>query len=321
MNQNSKLKFFIVTPTFNSLRWLPGCIASVARQASEGNAVDGCQLIVDKAAPATQQLNCSKTPPAISVQHHVQDGGSTDGTVEFLKEYVDKQPSTDNYQLTFASEADKGMYDAINKGWERAEESVDWLGHLNSDEQYQPGVLARIAQAGRAHPSWGAVTGNCIWVDEPGNYLCSRKPSVGWPWVGRIWIPASTCALFIRRKFYGKDRARFDISWKSFGDKVFCRDLLNAGCKFGYLDDYMALFIHRGTENLGFQPVTEVERARYWNEELGSMERRFAPVSIFAAKASRVLRNRFGKPCRSYVWITPDGSPKQVAVDHNRWTI
>lgn len=304
MKQSPGIKIFIVTPTFNSLRWLPGCIASVAAQLEA----------------ASQQLLANGS---ISVHHHIQDGGSTDGTVELLAEHSAKSQSlkAKGYTFSYSSEKDKGMYDAINKGWERADESVDWLGHLNSDEQYQPGVLARIAQAGRAHPSWGAVTGNCVWVDEQGNYLCSRKPSVGWPWVGRIWIPASTCALFIRRKFYGKDRARFDISWKSFGDKVFCRDLLNSGCKFGYLDDYMALFIHRGSENLGFQPVTEVERTRYWNEELGSMERRFAPVSIFAAKVSRVLRNRFGRKCRNYVWIDPSGSPKQIPVDHHRWNI
>jgi glycosyltransferase involved in cell wall biosynthesis len=263
----------------------------------------------------------SESGASLRVHHHIQDGGSSDGTVEFLKEYVAKQPSTDNYQLTFASEADNGMYDAINKGWDRADDSVDWLGHLNSDEQYQPGTLARIAQSGVTHPSWGAITGNCVWVDEEGNYLCSRKPSIGWPWVGRIWIPAFTCALFIRRKFYGSEGVRFDTSWKSLGDKAFCHDLLNAGCKFGYQDDYMALFTHRGDANLGFQPITEVERRRYWEETLTCSERRFALLSIFAARVSRVLRSRLGARCKSYTWIDLEGRSREVEVNNHRWNV
>ena len=268
----------------------------------------------------------------VAVHHHIQDGGSSDGTIEFLQKFDAevrcqqsevRDPNTEHlklntavssYTFSYESAPDNGMYDAINKGWSRADESWDWLGHLNSDEQYQPGVLARIAQAGRVHPSWGAITGNCVWVDEDGCYLCSRKPSVGWPWVGRIWIPASTCALFIRRKFFGEKGARFDTSWKSFGDKVFCRDLLNAGCRFGYLDDYMAVFIHRGTENLGFQPITEVERKRYWDEVLTPRERALAPLSIFAAKVSKFLRGTFGKNCRSYVWIDSSGERRAVDV-------
>jgi len=308
--------FFIVTPCFNGMPWLPACIASVASQAG----------------------------PGVRVHHHVQDGGSTDGTVEWLERYANqvregtipdaqspreaRSPNggsetamPDAYSFSFSSERDNGMYDAINKGWDRADESVDWLGHLNSDEQYQPGVLELITRTGMSHLEWGAITGNCIWVDGEGGYLCSRKPSIGWPWVGRIWIPAFTCALFIRRKFYGTDAVRFDTSWKSFGDKVFCRDLLNAGCRFGYLDEYMSVFVHRGDENLGFQPITEVERKRYWLESLKPSERFFSKASILVARISRALRCRFGKACKFYVWITASGESLRIKIKQHRWNI
>lgn len=266
-------------------------------------------------------LNGLTDREAITVHHHIQDGGSSDGTVQFLKDYVARQPFPDNYQLTFASETDQGMYDAINKGWSRADLSVDWLGQLNSDEQYQPNVFQRMAQVGQAHPSWGAITGNCIWVDEQGRYLCSRKPTLGWPWVGRIWIPAYTCALFIRRKFYGQPGVQLDASWKSLGDNVFCRDLLNAGCRFGYQDEYFSVFIHRGTENLGFQTISTIEAKRYWDETLTAKERRYAPLSIFTAKASRVLRSTLGSQCRSYVWIPSSGTPQRVNVGRSSWRL
>lgn len=312
------LSFFVVTPCYNGMPWLPACIASVAAQAG----------------------------PNIRVHHHVQDGGSTDGSREFLEKICGNDGSSYDkttadksslmvdggmqglnnynsaaYQLTFASESDEGMYDAINKGWDRADKSIDWLGHLNADEQYQPGVFERIVLEGKKHPNWGAITGNCIWVDGQGEYLCSRKPSVGWPWVGRIWIPAFTCALFIRREFYGAGAVRLDTSWKSFGDKVFCRDLLNACCRFGYVDEYMAIFVHRGDENLGFQPITEVERKRYWLESLKPTERFFSKVSILVARISRVLRCRFGKTCKSYIWITESRESLSINVKQHHWNI
>lgn len=295
MQQPLPTRFYIVTPTFNSLRWLAGCITSVIAQAGQ----------------------------TIQVHHHVQDGGSTDGTREFLAEHLanSSKLKAKSYTFSYESVKDKGMYDAINQGWDRADATIDWLGHLNSDEQYQPDTLKHISEAGQIHPAWGAITGNCIWINEQGEYLCSRKPSIGWPWVARIWIPAFTCALFIRRKFYGPDQVRFDTSWKSFGDKMFCRDLINAGCKFGYLDQYMALFTHRGAENLGFQPVTEVERTRYWNESLTASQRRLAPASIFTAKVSRLIRNRLGQTCPNYVWIDPSGQSKKLDVNNHRWMI
>lgn len=315
---NDCFSFFIITPCFNGMPWLPACIASVKAQAG----------------------------PNVRVHHHVQDGGSSDGTVDWLASYSNEirspgaghqalggrgnklntqnlTPNTGDSGYTFSYESvpDNGMYDAINKGWDRADESFDWLGHLNSDEQYQPGVFERIVLEGKKHSNWGAITGNSIWVDGEGSYLCSRKPSIGWPWVGRVWIPAFTCALFIRRKYYGSEAVKFDTSWKSFGDKVFCRDLLNAGCRFGYVDEYMSVFVHRGDENLGFQPITEVERKRYWLESLKPSERFFSKVPILAAKISRVLRCRFGKMCKSYVWITESGESLRVNVKQHRWNI
>ena len=47
-----------------------------------------------------------------NIEHIVIDGGSIDNTVEILKKYQDK--------ITWISEKDTGMYDAINKGFKMA---------------------------------------------------------------------------------------------------------------------------------------------------------------------------------------------------------
>jgi glycosyltransferase involved in cell wall biosynthesis len=69
-------------------------------------------------------------------EHWIIDGGSTDGTLAFLKQYP---------QLKVLSEPDRGVYDAWNKGIERA--SGDVVGFLNTDDQYMPGTFWLVNEA------------------------------------------------------------------------------------------------------------------------------------------------------------------------------
>ncbi len=60
-------------------------------------------------------------------EYIIIDGGSTDGTVDIIKEYAS--------QLAYwCSEQDKGIYDAMNKGIHHA--SGDWINFLNCGDLY-----------------------------------------------------------------------------------------------------------------------------------------------------------------------------------------
>ena len=96
----------IVTPVFNSIRWIELCLQSV-RHALKGR----------------------------NYEHIVVDGCSTDGTVEYLKQQKD---------IRLIPGPDKGMYDALNKGMAAARGRI--LGHLNADEQYDRVGLAHALQ-------------------------------------------------------------------------------------------------------------------------------------------------------------------------------
>ena len=64
------------------------------------------------------------------IEHIVVDGGSTDNTMELVREYEPRY----NGRLRYVSEPDKGIYDAMNKGIGMATGEV--IGILNSDDFY-----------------------------------------------------------------------------------------------------------------------------------------------------------------------------------------
>jgi len=74
-----------------------------------------------------------------NVEHIVIDGGSTDGTIDVLRRFRSGVP------LRWLSEADSGMYAAINKGLSLAQGEV--LAYLNSDDLYMPWSVERAVSA------------------------------------------------------------------------------------------------------------------------------------------------------------------------------
>ena len=73
----------------------------------------------------------------------------------------------------WVSEKDRGHYDAMNKGIERA--SGEIIGILNSDDCYQPESLGRVARALQQHAEWNGLFGDVVYVDGQGKEIFPRK--------------------------------------------------------------------------------------------------------------------------------------------------
>jgi glycosyltransferase involved in cell wall biosynthesis len=130
------------------------------------------------------------------IEYIVIDGVSTDGTVELIQSYQDK--------LSFiVSEADKGIYDAMNKGIALA--TGDVIGILNSDDFYlHSGVIADVVAEFVQNTSADLVLGNVDFV-RPGDLI---KP-VRWyssfkfsPWKMHFGFMPAHPGAFIKKSAY-----------------------------------------------------------------------------------------------------------------------
>jgi glycosyltransferase involved in cell wall biosynthesis len=232
------MKFSIITPSLNQLPYLKRCVASVADQ------------------------------QGVDVEHSVIDGGSTDGTVEWLNAVADRR------RLTFISEPDKGMYDALNKGFDRA--SGDVRAWLNCDEQYLPGALAKAARYFARHPDADAVCGDALLVDPDGRLLTYRKnPPLRQAYILADHLYAQSAAMFFRSGIFDSG-LRFDSSWKAVGDCDFILRALKSGFRFGQIKNYLSACTMNG-ENLSRQQ-TGVEELKAFRCGAPSLYRIGRPV-------------------------------------------
>jgi GT2 family glycosyltransferase len=92
-----------------------------------------------------------------ALEYVVQDGGSTDETVEILRRY-------EGSLSRWASEPDQGQGDAINRGF--AQTSGEIMAYLNSDDLLLPGALAYVAKYFASHPEVDVVYGQRVMIDE-----------------------------------------------------------------------------------------------------------------------------------------------------------
>ncbi|WP_134670267.1 glycosyltransferase family 2 protein [Halorussus marinus] len=128
-------------------------------------------------------------------EHIVVDGGSTDGSLDVLREYEDEYP------LRWISEPDDGIGNAVNKGIELA--NGEWIGWQNTDDFYLPGAFQAFEDVVRANPNTDIVYGDIVLVDGNENELNKlfyTEPFFGTGFIQRRQgiLPASNQGAIIR---------------------------------------------------------------------------------------------------------------------------
>jgi GT2 family glycosyltransferase len=100
-----------------------------------------------------------------ALEYVVQDGGSTDDTVDVLRRF-------EGSLAHWTSEPDDGQADAINRGF--AHTSGEIMAYLNSDDLLLPGALAYVAGYFAAHPDVDVLYGHRIIIDEHDGQIGSQ---------------------------------------------------------------------------------------------------------------------------------------------------
>ena len=196
----------IVTPVFNSIRWIDLCVRSV-RHALQGQ----------------------------SYEHIAVDGGSTDGTLEYLKQQQD---------IRLILGPDKGMYDALNKGMAASQGHI--VGHLNADEQYdRVGLTHALQKLEQANAD--AVFGPTIMLDEHLNFLYLLKQITVPRPIDADWhMPIQTCSFLFRRKIW--ERCPYPAEYRIVGDHVWFRRQIRLGLKLVSVRKPIGIFTWHGDD-------------------------------------------------------------------------
>ena len=186
------VEFTVITATYKARECLKKCLDSVQ----------------ENLLPETEQI--------------VVDNLSGDGTDLLVKEYP---------HVKFISEADSGIYDAMNKGIKYSSGKI--ISFLNADDSYLPGTLAKVKKAFEEHPECSVVYGN-IMV----NGKIFRPPTGAASFHGaRIFHPAA----FFRRELFER-YGGYDTSFGICADLDFFLRIKKAQEPFYYLDEPLAVF-------------------------------------------------------------------------------
>jgi len=217
----------------------------------------------------------------------VVDGLSTDGTVAVAERFAAKLRAS-GLSAECRSEADSGIYAALNAGIARARGEV--IGILNADDYYEPTTLARIADAHRTHPDAGIIYGFLRVVGDGGEFQVYRY---NYDYIlTHVNHPAESAAqhptCFVLKTVYDTIGV-FDTSYATSADYEFLLRAKRLGVRFHALDGVLSNFSVGGASwrISNSARIEQRYRAQYSNGLLTDAEYRL--------KQRSVARSRFGE--------------------------
>ena len=145
-------RFFIVTPILNAERLIDETVVSVLSQAG-----------------------------SFDLHYHVQDGGSTDATIDRLKIWSERLKNKgfpilcNEVNFTYATRPDSGLYQGLNHAFQRFDGTDDeWMTWINAGDRLEMGALATVASVAERYT-------DILWL---GGLLAQCTPFAGLTTIG-----------------------------------------------------------------------------------------------------------------------------------------
>lgn len=190
-------------------------------------------------------------------EYIVIDGGSTDGSIEVIKQYLNK--------ITYwVSEPDRGIYHAMNKGILNAK--GEYCNFMNSgDEFYSPNTLNRVFSqecqediilgefTNNKYPNGAGIPSDITLLD-----LCKIHPNHQ--------------SSFIKRKLF--ENNLYDESLKILSDwKFFINEIIFKNCSYKTIPTIVAIY-----DSTGISATQQI----LFNQEHDLILKRMLPPRIYA---------------------------------------
>lgn len=239
--------FSVITPSYNQGQFIERTIQSVLAQGTLTQDVVAVARSPQEDI-AAQSTGVTAVASEVILDYIVCDGGSTDNTVDILKQY--------QTQLRWVSEPDGGQADAVNKGIAATRgEIIAWI---NSDDIYYAGALRKVGKIFESHPDVQVVYGNANNIDLVDNVI-EPYPSEPWNYT-RL---KETCFISQPATFF---RRRLVEKWGDLNSCLqFCMDYelwlrYGAHTRFYYLPEILAgSRIYQNTKTLGQRTAVHYE--------------------------------------------------------------
>lgn len=237
----------IITITYNAEQWLERTMQSVLAQ------------------------TCT------DYEYIIVDGASKDKTVDIIQTL---EPQFEG-RLSWKSEPDKGLYDAMNKGIARAK--GDFLWFINAgDEIYGADTLEHVVAAVTSETD--IVYGKACIVNAEGEKVSEHHKPTPPNLLRKHFLNGlvvSHQAILVRRLIAGNYNTDYRIS----ADYDWCVRAVTASRRNAYLDEYLCKFLTAG--------VSQKQRKRSWAERFHIMRTHFGLLRTLWAHFLIVLKYPF----------------------------
>ena len=177
------MKLSIITATYNSERTLRDTMESILSQTFQ------------------------------DFEYIIVDGSSKDATLDIIREYEPRFQG----KMRYVSEPDKGIYDAMNKGFAMA--TGDVIGILNSDDFFTSDDVLQAVVDGFAGEYVDAVYADIHYVNTDDLTKCVRyySSSVFRPWMMRFGMIPAHPSFYCRKAVYDQ-YGSFDTTYRIAAD-------------------------------------------------------------------------------------------------------
>ncbi len=215
-----------------------------------------------------------------SIEYIIVDGNSNDGTQAIIK-------ANENIVSNWISEADSGIYDAMNKGLKLA--TGDWVGYLHADDVFADNYTVESIIKAIKNNSCNVIYGNLNYVKSDDLSKTVRhwrsnpfKPSL----LKKGWMPPHP-TLYVKRELFEKLNG-FNTSYSIAADYDFTLRLFSeADTRPYFLDKLIVKMRMGGASNKSISNIIQKSKEDYRAlkaNEIGGL------YSLFIKNASKLTQ-------------------------------